>query len=96
MNKQLLRHILACATACTIICSNSLPLVRDLIPSPAVTAKAASCCSFDETTGVLTLSGYLDKATVHEYWNYGSYPNKVRKKKSRQSALSTDSTSVMS
>ena len=50
---------------------------------PAVTAKAAGCCTFDEETGTLTLHGNVDKAEVYDFlsdfteywrWHYREYP----------------------
>ncbi len=69
MKKQLFKRLFAFALASMMSCNNPLPLIQNLPLAPAITASAASCCSFDEETGVLTLSGFIDKDAVQAYSN---------------------------
>lgn len=69
--KQLLKKALAGIFACAVIVSSTLPMAGQN-PSQfptAITASASSCCSFDQETGVLTLSGNINKAEVQQYKN---------------------------
>lgn len=70
-HKQHIKQAIAGILACAVIGSNALPAASQfpaLFPL-AVTASAASCCSLNASTGVLTLSGNVDWSTVRSYAN---------------------------
>lgn len=70
-HKQQIKKALAGFLACAVIGTNALPAAQQfsLLSPLSVTASAASCCSFNASTGVLTLSGNVTKSAVFPYRN---------------------------